>query len=151
MGETDVAKILDFGLAKLTGKSPDAALTSDNLVSGMPLYMAPEQASGHRDLDGRADIYALGAVAYFALTARPPFEGDSAFEVMIAHARDTVVPPSHHVNDVPLDFEAVILRCLEKAPESRYPNAKAVDGGPGRLLMCDKMGVQTALIPGGTR
>ena len=125
-GETDVAKILDFGLVKLTGESPDAALTSDNLVSGTPLYMAPEQASGRRDLDGRADIYALGAVAYFALTGRPPFEGESAFEVMIAHARDPVFPPSHHVKDVPLDFEAVILRCLEKAPELRYPNAKAL-------------------------
>ena len=125
-GETDVAKILDFGLVKFTGESPPAALTSVNLVSGTPLYMAPEQATGRRDLDGRADLYALGAVAYFALTGRPPFEGESAFEVMISHARDSAVPPSNLRPEIPSDLEAVCLRCLAKSPEERYPNAKAL-------------------------
>ena len=125
-GETDVAKILDFGLVKFTGESPAAALSSVNLVSGTPLYMAPEQATGRRDLDGRADLYALGAVAYFALTGRPPFEGESAFEVMISHARDSAVPPSDLRPGIPSDLEAVCLRCLAKSPEDRYPNAKAL-------------------------
>ena len=65
-------------------------------VSGTPQYMAPEQATGDRALDARADIYALGAVAYFALTGRPPFLGKNAFAVMMAHARDPVEPPSRH-------------------------------------------------------
>ena len=72
-GESDVAKVLDFGLVKLTRDPGAAALTGDMTVSGTPLYMAPEQAVGDRSLDARADIYALGAMMYFALTGRPPF------------------------------------------------------------------------------
>lgn len=125
-GETDVAKILDFGLVKLTGESPTLALTREHHVSGTPLYMAPEQARGRRDLDGRADLYALGAVAYFALTGCPPFDGGSVFEVMVAHARDPVVPPSTRRGGIPGDLEAVVMRCLEKTPEARYPNARSV-------------------------
>ena len=88
--------------------------------------MAPEQATGNRDLDARADVYALGAVAYFALTGRPPFSGDNAFAIMMAHARDPVVPPSEVVPGIPADLEAVVLTALEKKPEDRYPNARAM-------------------------
>ena len=93
-GESDVAKVLDFGLVKLTRGPGAAELTADMTVSGTPLYMAPEQAMGDRSLDARADIYALGAMMYYALTGQPPFTGESAFAVMMAHARDPVVPPS---------------------------------------------------------
>ncbi len=65
-GESDVAKVLDFGLVKLTHDPGAAALTSDMTVSGTPLFMAPEQAVGDRSLDARADIYALGAMMYYA-------------------------------------------------------------------------------------
>jgi hypothetical protein len=124
-GEYDVVKVLDFGLVKV--QDPTApALTSANTVSGTPLFMSPEQATGTRDLDARADIYALGAVAYFALTGRPPFDCQTAFEVMMAHARDPVVPPSQINPAVPVDLEQVILRCLAKKPEARYPNVKAL-------------------------
>ncbi len=88
--------------------------------------MAPEQAAGDRSLDARADIYALGVMMYFALTAEPPFTGDSAFAVMVAHARDPVVPPSRLREDVPEDLEHIVLRCLAKKREERYPSAKAV-------------------------
>jgi eukaryotic-like serine/threonine-protein kinase len=125
-GESDVAKVLDFGLVKVTHDPGAAALTSDMVVSGTPLFMAPEQAVGDSSLDARADIYALGAMMYFALTARPPFTGESAFAVMMAHARDPVVPPSQIRADVPEDLERVILRCLAKKPEDRYPSAKAL-------------------------
>ena len=125
-GESDVAKVLDFGLVKLTQDPGAAALTSDMAVSGTPPFMAPEQAVGDRSLDARADIYALGAMMYFALTGRPPFTGDSAFAVMMAHARDPVVPPSQIRPDVPEDLEGVILRCLAKKPEDRFPTAKAL-------------------------
>ncbi len=129
-GESDVAKILDFGLVKLTQDDGAAALTADLTVSGTPSYMAPEQATATRDLDARADIYAMGAVAYFALTGRPPFQGESAFAVMMAHARDPVIPPSQIRPEIPADLEQVVLTCLEKKPDDRYPDARAM----GRAL-----------------
>jgi serine/threonine-protein kinase len=125
-GESDVAKILDFGLVKVTAEPEAAALTAEMTVSGTPLYMAPEQATGDKALDARADIYALGAVMYFALTGQPPFMGESAFAVMMAHARDPVVPPSTVCPGVPADLEAVVLRCLAKKAQDRYPTVKAV-------------------------
>jgi serine/threonine-protein kinase len=125
-GESDVAKVLDFGLVKLTKDPGAAALTSDMTVSGTPLYMAPEQAVGDRTLDERADIYALGAMMYFALTGQPPFQGESAFAVMMAHSRDPVVPPSQVRSGVPQDLEGVILHCLAKKPEDRYQKVKAL-------------------------
>jgi tRNA A-37 threonylcarbamoyl transferase component Bud32 len=125
-GESDVAKVLDFGLVKLTGDAGSVALTGELTVSGTPMYMAPEQAVGDRSLDARADIYALGAVMYFALTGQPPFTGDSPFAVMMAHARDPVVPPSEVRPGVPEDLEQVILRCLTKKPGERFPIVKAL-------------------------
>ena len=123
-GETDVVKVLDFGLVKMTKDPGAAALTTDMTVSGTPLYMAPEQATADRSLDARADIYALGAMMYYSLTGQPPFQGDTAFAVMIAHSRDPVVPPSQVRPDVPHDLEEVVLRCLAKKPGDRYPSVK---------------------------
>jgi hypothetical protein len=125
-GEVDFAKILDFGLVKLTKDKGAVALTSDQRVSGTPLYMAPEQVMGDRSLEARADIYALGGMMYFALTGQPPFKGGSPFEVMMAHARDPVVPPSQLRPEVPADLEQVVLRCLAKKPDDRYPDVKAL-------------------------
>jgi serine/threonine-protein kinase len=125
-GESDVAKVLDFGLVKLT-QSPDAAtLTGDMTVSGTPLFMAPEQSVGDRSLDARADVYALGAMMYYALTGEPPFNGENAFEVMMAHARDPVVPPSQLHPGVPADLEQVVLRCLAKKRDDRYLDVRAL-------------------------
>ena len=125
-GKCDFAKVLDFGLVKLTA-TPDAPqLTADYTVSGTPQYMSPEQAIATASVDGRADIYSLGAILYFMLTGRPPFEGTNPTELMIAHARDPVVPPSHHRPEIPADLEAVVMRCLAKKPEDRYPDARAL-------------------------
>lgn len=126
-GEADVAKILDFGLVKLTAEPHDAELTQENTVSGTPLYMSPEQGSASRDLDARADIYSLGAMMYYALTAQPPFKGESPMEVMIANARDPVQPPSKHVPSIPADLDQAVLRCLAKRPDDRFPNVKALN------------------------
>lgn len=125
-GEFDVAKVLDFGLVKPTHEPESAMLTADQTVSGTPMYMSPEQAGAQKDLDGRSDIFALGGIAYFALTGQPPFTGSSPMAIMIAAARDPVVPPSKIRPDVPADLEAVVLRCLEKSPAERYPDVKAL-------------------------
>jgi hypothetical protein len=125
-GECDVAKVLDFGLVKLP-TIPDAPqLTTDFTVSGTPWFMSPEQATGVRNIDGRADIYSLGAVLYFALTGKPPFERETPAAVMAAHASEPVRPPSQTGSDVPADLEAVVLKCLAKAPADRFACAREV-------------------------
>jgi serine/threonine-protein kinase len=125
-GRCDIAKVLDFGLVKLTANPEAPQLTADYTVSGTPQFMSPEQATASPDLDGRADIYSLGAILYFVLTGRPPFEGKTPTELMIAHARDPVVPPTRHRGDIPADLEAVVLKCMAKKPEDRYPDARAL-------------------------
>jgi tRNA A-37 threonylcarbamoyl transferase component Bud32 len=125
-GESDVAKVLDYGLVKVTKDSGAVELSSDMAISGTPMYMAPEQAVGDRSLDARADIYALGAMLYYALTGRPPFAGATAFIVMMAHARDPVVPPSQVHPDVPDDLEQVVLCCLAKKRDDRYATVKVL-------------------------
>jgi len=101
-------------------------LTADYTVSGTPQYMSPEQAVATKEVDGRTDLYSLGAILYFMLTGRPPFEGTNPTELMIAHSRDPVVPPSQLRPEIPADLEAVVLRCLAKKPDDRYPDARAL-------------------------
>jgi serine/threonine-protein kinase len=120
-----MAKLLDFGLARQPG---DAAARPGS-VSGTPLYMSPEQAADFGRTDARSDLYALGAVAYFLLTGRAPFVRDTLAEVLQAHAAEPPEPPSH-LRDIPADLEAVILRCLAKQPEDRYPSAAAFEEAP---------------------
>ncbi len=130
-GHYDVTKLLDFGLVKTLAENESIHLSQEGTVAGSPLYMAPEQVMHNQPPDRPTDIYGLGAVAYFTLTGRPPFLGQTAMEVMVAHARDPVPPPSQFRADIPADLEAVVLRCLAKNPQDRYPNttslARALD------------------------
>jgi serine/threonine-protein kinase len=126
-GMCDFVKVLDFGLVKLTRDDGASQLTQDQVISGTPLYMAPEQAVGERGLDARCDIYALGAIAYHMLCGRPPFEDESPIAIMIRHASEAVAPPSHRGVEAPNDLEQVILRCLQKKPENRFENALALE------------------------
>jgi serine/threonine-protein kinase len=127
-----VVKVLDFGLAKPigTGGSPD--LTREGVITGSPHYMSPEQVMGEADLDVRSDIYSLGAVAYFLVTGRPPFDEAQTMKVLFAHANQPPTPPSEMNDAVPKDVECVILRCLAKKPGDRYQDARqlmaALDG-----------------------
>jgi hypothetical protein len=126
-GLHDVVKLLDFGLVKPVAEIPSARLTQEGAISGTPLFMSPEQARGLGEIDGRSDIYSLGAVAYALLTGRPPFDRTSPLEVMIAHARDEVVPPSQLQADVPADLEGIVLRCLAKRPEDRFQDTDSLE------------------------
>jgi serine/threonine-protein kinase len=129
-GMDDVAKLLDFGLAR-----PAAALAAElsaaGQVLGTPLFMSPEQAAGGRELDRRSDIYSLGAVAYHLLTGRPPFTGAGGMAVLVAHARDPVVPPSLIVPGTPEDLERVVLRCLAKDAADRFADAESLERALG--------------------
>jgi len=124
-GYYDVAKLLDFGLAKpISGDTLPVQLTQDGAITGSPLYMSPEQALGESEPDGRSDVYSLGAVAYFLLTGAPPFAGDKAIKLIMAHAHDAVTPPSKLRPEIPADLEAVVLRCLAKDPADRYQTVR---------------------------
>lgn len=122
-GFYDVAKLLDFGLAKPLTSLDSASLTADGTITGSPLYMSPEQATGDREPDARSDIYAMGALLYFLVTGRPPFENEKPIKVLISHAHEPVLPPSKWRDDLPLDLESVIMRCLAKSPDERYQSA----------------------------
>jgi serine/threonine-protein kinase len=137
-GLHDVAKLLDFGLVKPVAEVPSARLTHDGAISGTPHFMSPEQARGHHDLDARSDIYSLGAVAYALLTGRPPFERPSPLEVMVAHARDDVAPPSQLQPDVPADLERVVLTCLAKRPEDRFQDTDSLEQALAECATADR-------------
>ncbi len=127
-GRYDVTKLLDFGLVKVVSEADDSqAITREHTVQGTALYMAPEQAMGKADIDHRIDIYALGGVAYALLTGRPPFERETRFGVMAAHAHEPVEPPSIHRPDIPIDLERIILRCLSKLRDDRFPDAASLE------------------------
>ena len=126
-GLCDFVKVLDFGLVKLVQEPSSAQLTADHVISGTPLYMAPEQALGDEKLDARSDLYALGAIAYHMLSGQPPFQDDNPLAVMIAHARQEVPPISCHRADVPADLQQVVLRCLAKSPDDRFADAKELE------------------------
>jgi serine/threonine-protein kinase len=126
-GVYDVAKLLDFGLVRPATTVRAAHLSALDEIVGTPLFMSPEQATGSGELDERSDIYAMGAVAYFLLTGQPPFDREGEIAVMIAHARDPVVPPSRVRPGVPEDLDRVVSRCLAKAAAERYPDAASLE------------------------
>jgi eukaryotic-like serine/threonine-protein kinase len=121
VGERGAVKIIDFGLAT-TGMAE--GLTATGAILGTPHYMAPEQVRG-KTIDARADIYALGALAYHLACGRPPFAGDNAIAIGFAHLSEVPVPPRQLRKDVPPQLEAAILAALAKAPADRPASARS--------------------------
>jgi len=119
-GQCDVAKILDFGLAKPISQTTDSQLTQEGSITGSPLYMSPEQAGGGEEMDARSDIYSLGALMYFLSTGKAPFEYKQPLKVLIAHASETPRPPRELNDSISSELEEIILRCLEKQAEDRF-------------------------------
>jgi serine/threonine-protein kinase len=125
-GVFDVVKLLDFGLVKPFMAEEPIELTIEGSITGSPLYMSPEQATGESTPDPRSDIYSLGAVGYFLLTGRPPFLGDKPLTVLLAHVNKEVAPPSSLRPEIPADLEQVILQCLAKSPIERFQDARSL-------------------------
>src|SRR5262249_47804124 len=96
---------------------------------GTPTYIAPEQASGDPSLDHRADIYALGVVAYEMITGHPPFRGRTPQQIMAAHARDVPEPLPTRRPDAPADLTTIVSQCLAKAPRDRPRSATEIVQG----------------------
>jgi serine/threonine-protein kinase len=127
-GMDDVAKLLDFGLVQAQGLGEGTnRLTQEGSVAGTPAYMSPEQAGGADGVDARSDVYSLGAVAYFLLTGRPPFVRKTGVQVLAAHLHEPPPPPRTLRAELPPDLEAVVLRCLEKDPAQRFPDADSLE------------------------
>jgi serine/threonine-protein kinase len=121
----DFVKVLDFGLVKaVASESTEHSLaTAAGLTPGTPAYMAPEMALGE-SVDGRADLYALGCVAYYLLTGQVVFEADTPFQMVARHLRAEPVPPSRRTEVyVPRALEQLVLACLAKLPEDRPQSA----------------------------
>ena len=118
-GLYDFVKVLDFGLVKNLSQQHTRDLTRDLRILGTPLYMAPERLRNPADVDARADIYSVGALAFFMLTGRRLFESADDLELTSKVLNDEPVPPSRLVPGLPTGLEQLILRCLAKHREDR--------------------------------
>jgi serine/threonine-protein kinase len=136
-GIDDVTKLLDFGLAKCLVKEANHGVTLEGTLTGSPLYMSPEQAAGDPHTGPPSDIYSLGAVGFFLLTGRPPFDETNAMRVIAAHLRDDPPSVSRFRPDVPADLEGIIRTCLEKKPEARYADVRRLREA---LVSCEAAG-----------
>jgi eukaryotic-like serine/threonine-protein kinase len=122
----DFVKVLDFGLVKTRDTSPDQTrLTRDGVATGTPAFMSPEMAMGRGNVDSRADIYALGCVAYWMLTGSLVFEASTPLAMALEHVQSEPVPPSARTEiDISTELERVIMDCLQKDPARRPQTAR---------------------------
>jgi tetratricopeptide (TPR) repeat protein/tRNA A-37 threonylcarbamoyl transferase component Bud32 len=126
-------KIADFGLAKRLDS--DTAHSRSGAIIGTPSYMAPEQASGRtKEIGPSVDVYALGAILYELLTARPPFKAPTAWDTVLQVISEEVVPPSRLQTKLARDLETICLKCLQKEPGKRYESAQALADDLRRFL-----------------
>ena len=167
-GDGDFVKVLDFGLVKELGGANELDLTDETDLAGTPLYMAPESLLSPNEVDGRVDVYSLGAVAYFLLTGTHVFTGESIVEVCGHHLHTKPEPPSARLGrPISPGLEELVLSCLEKdaarrpqtafdleqrlaacegVPEWTFENAKrwwAAHGQPARAPDVDDQTVRT--------
>ncbi|MET0410574.1 MAG: serine/threonine-protein kinase [Polyangiaceae bacterium] len=126
--EHELAKIVDFGLVKRVDTSPEHAnLTGSNTITGTPLYMSPEAIQTPDAVDARSDLYALGALAWFMLVGKPPFEGSSIVEICGQHLLSPARRPGAALGQpIASDLEDLVLACLEKRAGDRPPDARTL-------------------------
>ena len=133
VGENGCVKVLDFGLAKLTGQGgaaefvrtetiAEAPKTEEGMIVGTVSYMSPEQAEGKK-VDSRTDIFSFGALLYEMVTGRRAFGGDSIISILSSILRDEPKPAAEIVHDLPRELERIVARCLQKDPNRRYQHA----------------------------
>lgn len=125
MDRSGEIKLIDFGIATVEREHDDAAETAEGLIMGTPAFLSPEQAARGKmgAIDGRADLYSLGAVMYYLLTGRRPFTGKSAIEIL----KKNMTEPPPHPHDIeemaPSGLVEICLKLMEKPPENRYQSA----------------------------
>ncbi len=122
----EVAKVLDFGLAKIRESGRFTSLTEAGSIIGTPYYMSPEQIRG-LELDGRADVYSLGAVMYNAVVGKPPFDAENPVGILTKHLTERLVSPSERVSEpLPEEADRIIVKAMQKDVAQRYPDARAL-------------------------
>ena len=127
--EYDFVKVLDFGLVKVRqpGTQVQETLQTVDHTTGTPAFMAPEIILGEADVDRRADVYALGCVAYYLLTGQLVFEVDTPMKTLLRHVQEKPVPPSMRTElQVPKELDDLVMACLEKDPDDRPHDAQAL-------------------------
>lgn len=118
---TQIIKVLDFGISKMTGlDAAAAALTTTRAMLGSPLYMSPEQLRNSKTVDSRSDIWSLGVILYELLTGTVPFVGDSLGELFACILENDPIPLRQHEPSVPPPLEAAVMRCLRRKKEERF-------------------------------
>jgi serine/threonine-protein kinase len=132
---TGEAKVADFGIAK--GLEDTGGLTRTSGLIGTAAYLSPEQVSGH-DATPASDLYAVGCLLYCCLTGEPPFSGSTPVAIAMKHLNDPVPSLRQRRPDVPGDFEAVVLRALEKDPAHRFSSAAEMDAAVGATGLADR-------------
>ena len=125
--DCDFVKVLDFGIAKAAGVNAhtEPALTQQNVIHGTPAFIAPEQALGHSDLDGRVDIYSTGCVAFWLLTGQLVFDAETPMALLLHHTSTPPSPPSARTElTIPKALDQLVLSCLAKDPAARPQSAR---------------------------
>ena len=120
--ETGTAKVLDFGLAKLTAGTDLSTQTTNGMIVGTVAYMSPEQATGGQ-IDARSDIFSFGSLLYEVTTGRRPFQRDSTVATLAAIVNDEPPSGGKIADDVPPAMAAIIERCMRKDPGERFGSA----------------------------
>ena len=141
-GVYDFVKVLDFGLVREINQSESVAVTQVDTITGTPLYLSPEQINAPDTLDGRSDLYALGAVGYFLLTGEVVFSGANVVDIFRQHLSEAPQSPSERLGrELPADLEAVILQCLAKDRNERPASAAVLAEA---LQACESAGTWSA-------
>jgi serine/threonine-protein kinase len=142
---TPSVKVLDFGISKQAASGADAGVTKTQAVLGSPRYMSPEQMRSTKDVDARADVWALGAVVHELIAGIPPFDADTMTALCAAILQDPPKPMTLLRRDVSPQLEAAVRGALEKDRNRRYPNMAALSaalapfGGPGSRLSAERI------------
>ena len=139
--EFDFVKVLDFGLVTALNEEPNQSLnlTREHSIHGTPAFIAPEQALGLMRLDGRADIYATGCVAYWLLTGQLVFPAQTPMESLLHHAHTIPTPPSKRTElTIPAALDEVVMACLAKKPEDRPQTARELANRLGEIAGAER-------------
>ena len=135
-GIDDFTKLLDFGVVREV-KVDKGMTTTSRMVAGTPAYMSPEQATTPLTIDARSDLYSVGAIAYYLLCGVAPFTGPTPLQVMLSVVNDPPTPMNTHRTSIPADLESIVMRCLAKDPQQRFPSARIL---ADELMRCECAG-----------
>ena len=144
-GKKNFVKVVDFGIARIADDAgASTGKTQTGMVMGTPAYMSPEQGSGASNkIDGRSDVYSLGVMMFQLATGRLPFPGANFGEVLIGHLQIAPPQPRSLSPQIPEAYEAIILKCLQKKQEDRYPSMKELKHAIEACM--DKLGISKEL------